>query len=588
MLWYLAIAIFLLAQLLTSSRGAWLTGIAGIVTTVAILLTRRVEAGGIFHQIRRHWIKLAAGAGLLLAGTVLVLIAAEVSPGHAPLLSARSGIWKPALEIIRSSPLVGHGPASFSSLFAIEKQIPPGFATSHAHNLMLQTWAELGLLGLILIALSGALLVLAVVSAWRKRFSPRLAAYAGVGVAVLLQNQLDYLFESPGYLFGVIVIIGLLYYYTPQSQSLSLSRGWAIVAVGLALIPFVGNVILGDRGAQAYWDGINAGRDGDWQIASEQICRAMDIEKSISLYAFQCGLALANLAGQESDSAVLSQAGEVFETGLRQDPNWPMHWANLGAIQWSLGETDRAKQSLTLAAELAPRNSRIALNLGRMQEQLGDLASAQLSYQSAISSDPWIQFNHLMSQNDSGPGSVSASELYPQATEGLLAALDGWSALRTGNYEQARKHFTSALIENPGDALAQAALARVIQAEGNPESASEAIGIAIWLSNNSADANFLAGSISLAQEDEDEAVRFFENAVRADSLFSESDAYYARTFLRYFLEPDAVPKLYGLGFLSTSCMEFERIIDSLRELEKQDLANQLGREQSGNCHSRRP
>ena len=587
-LWYLAIAIFLLTQLLTSSRGAWLAGIAGIVTTIAILLTRGVEAGGIFHEIRRHWIKLAAGAGLLLAGTVLVLIAAEVSPGHAPLLSARSGIWKPAREIILSSPLVGHGPASFSSLFAIEKQIPPGFATSHAHNLMLQTWAELGLLGLILLAFSGTLLVLAVVSAWRERFSPRLAAYAGVGVAVLLQNQLDYLFESPGYLFGVIVIIGLLYYCTPQSQNLSLSRGWASVAVGLALIPFVGNLVLGDQGAQAYWYGVKVGREADWQAASDQICRAMDLENSIPLYAFQCGLSLAFLAEQEHDSTLLGRAGEVFEAGLGQDPNWPMHWANLGAIQWSLGETSGALESLAMAAELAPRNSRIALNLGWMQEQSGDSASAAQSYRRAISSDPWIQFNLLLSQDDSRTGSVSASELYPDASEGLLAGLDGWGALRMGDFRQAQKRFASSLIEDPDDALIQTAMAKIIQAEGNPEGASHAIAIAIWLGSSSADVNFLAGSIALDQGDESEALRYFENAVRANSLFSESDAYYARTFLRYFLEPDTVPQLHGLGFLSTSCMEFERIIDFLRELERQDLANQLGREQSGNCHSRRP
>ena len=396
---------------------------------------------------------------------------------------------------------------------------------------------------------------------------------------VLLQNQLDFLFESPGYLFGVIMIIGLLYYYTPQSQNLSLSRGWASVAIGLALIPFIGNLLLGDRGAQAYWDGVKAGREADWRSASDQICRAMDLEESIPLYTFQCGLAVAFLAEQEHDSTLLSRAGEVFEAGLGQDPNWPMHWANLGAIQWSLGETSGALESLTMAAELAPRNSRIALNLGWLQEQSGDSDSAAQSYRRAISSDPWIQFNRLLSQDDSRTGSVNASELYPQATEGLLAALDGWSTLSAGNFEQARRHFTSALIENPGDALAQAALARVIKAEGNPERASEAIGIAIWLGSNSADVNFLAGSISLAQGDEIQALRYFENAVRANSLFSESSAYYARTFLRYFLEPDTVPQLYGLGFLSTSCMEFERIIDFLRELEMQDLANQLGKQQ---------
>ena len=166
--------------------------------------------------------------------------------------------------------------------------------------------------------------------------------------------------------------------------------------------------------------------------------------------------------------------------------------------------------------------------------------------------------------------------------------LDGWGALRMGDFRQAQKRFASSLIEDPGDALIQTAMAKIIQADGNPEGASHAIAIAIWLGSSSADVNFLAGSIALAQGDESEALRYFENAVRANFLFSESDAYYARTFLRYFLEPDAVPQLYGLGFLSTSCMEFERIIDFLRELERQDLANQLGREQSGNCHSRRP
>ncbi|MFQ5921386.1 MAG: O-antigen ligase family protein [Anaerolineales bacterium] len=575
-LWYLAIAIFLLTQFLASSRGGWLAGIAAILTTLAILFARGLETGGVLNAIRRHWIKLVAGAGLLLIGTVIVLIAAEVSPGHAPLLSARSGIWGPAWAIIRSSPVIGYGPASFSALFAIETQIPPGFATSHAHNIVLQTWAELGPLGLLLLVLAGVLIALAFVGAWRTRFTPRLAAYAGAGVAVLLHHQLDYLFESPGYLMGVIVIIGLLYHFAPVSQSLGLGRGWASVAIGLALIPFIGSVALGGRGAQAYWNGVGAGRQGDWRKASDQICRAMDLDKSIPLYAFQCGLALAFEAEESIDAGFLSAAEKAYQKGLNNDPHWPMHWANLGAIQWSLGETGRALESLAKAAELAPRNPRIALNLGWMQEQLGDPASAQLSYRAAISSDPWLQFNRLLSQDDFRAGIIRASELYPHASDGLLTSLNGWAALRKGDFGQARKYFTSALGADPNDALALAGLAKVTQAEGNSSSALEMIRRATWLGGGSADASFLAGSIALAQGDEDEALRYFESAARSDSLYSESEAYYARTYLRYFLEPDAVPQLVGIGVLTVSGQEMEDIIEFLKERERQELVSQFG------------
>ena len=585
MLWYLAIVIFLMTQLLSSSRGGWLAGIAAIVTTVAILLIRRADAGGVLNAIRQNWIKLVAGAGLLLVGTIIVLIAAEVSPGHAPLLSARSGIWKPAWTIIQSSPVLGHGPASFSALFAIQKQIPPGFATSHAHNMLLQTWAELGLIGLLLLVLASVLLIFAFISAWRHRSTARLAAYGGAGIAVLLHNQLDYLFESPGYLMGVAVIIGLLYSHAPESQSLRLTRGWVTLTIGLALIPFIASVALGGRGAREYWDGVAAGRAGDWEQASDQICRSMELEYSMPLYTFQCGLALAYLAEQENDFTALNQAGQVFEIGLRQDPHWPMHWANLGAIQWSLDETTSARDSLTRAAELAPRNSRIALNLGWMQEQLGDPASAQLSYQSAISSDPWLQFNYFLSQEDFRIGSISASNLYPDAPISLLAGLNGWAALQDKDHRQAQEYFTDALEANPGDSLVLAGLAKLLQAEGDSSSALQMIKRASWLGDNSADVGFVAGSIALAQGDEDEALRYFENAARSESLYSESEAYYARTYLRYYLEPDAVPQLFGLGFLSPSSMEFQLILDFLRKQERWDLVNLLGMQGSDSGQS---
>ena len=246
-----------------------------------------------------------------------------------------------------------------------------------------------------------------------------------------------------------------------------------------------GIVAFGSRGAQAYWDGVEAGRQGDWRKASDQICRAIDLDRSNPLYAFQCGLALAFEAEESIDTSVLIAAEEAYHQGLKNDPNWPVHWGNLGAIQWSLGETGRALESLAMAADLAPRNSRIVLNLGWMQEQLGDPASAQLSYQGAISSNPWLQFDRLLSRGVSRAGSIGAPELYPQASDGLLAGLEGWAALRTGIFGQARNYFTTALDEDPDNALALADLAKMTQAEGNSGSALEMIGRATRLGGDS-------------------------------------------------------------------------------------------------------
>ena len=574
-LWYLVIAIFLLAQLLASSRGGWLAGTAAILTTLTVLHFRGAGTGGAINTLRRHWVKLVTGAGILLIGTIIVLIAADISPGHAPLLSARSGIWEPAWAIIRSSPVIGHGPASFSALFAIETQIPPGFATSHAHNLFLQIWAELGLLGLLLLALAAVFAALAFVSAWRTRFTPRLAAYAGAGVALLLHHQLDYLLESPGYLIGVIVIIGLLYRLAPDSQSFNLGRGWAAVAIGLVLIPFVGSVALGGRGAQAYWTGVESGRQGDWQRAGEQICLAMDLNPSLPLYTSQCGLALAFAAEESIDAGPLIAAEEAYQEGLSKGLNWPMHWANLGAIQWSLGETESALESLATAAKLAPRSSRIAFNLGWMQEQLGYGADAQLSYRAAISSDPWLQFNPLLSQDDSRAESIDAGDPYPNVSDSLLAGLNGWAALRKESLRPAREYFTAALEADPSDALALAGLAKVAQAEGHLSRAMELIRRAIWLGGGSARVNFLAGSIALAQGDVEQALHYFEDAARSDSLYSESGPYYARTYLRFYLEPDAVPQLVRSGIFTVSSQEKEDIIEFLEERERQDLIHQF-------------
>jgi O-antigen ligase len=80
---------------------------------------------------------------------------------------ARMIVWEFTAERVLERPWLGIGAASTPALRVPrdEAEQPEGFAYprttgSHAHNLFLQTWYELGLVGAILVAIAGALLVL--------------------------------------------------------------------------------------------------------------------------------------------------------------------------------------------------------------------------------------------------------------------------------------------------------------------------------------------------------------------------------------------------------------------------------------------
>ena len=80
---------------------------------------------------------------------------------------ARMIVWEFTAERVLERPWLGIGAGSTPALRVSRKKAeqPKGFAYprttgSHAHNLFLQTWYELGLVGAILVAIAGALLVL--------------------------------------------------------------------------------------------------------------------------------------------------------------------------------------------------------------------------------------------------------------------------------------------------------------------------------------------------------------------------------------------------------------------------------------------
>jgi len=106
-------------------------------------------------------------------------------------LGDRPAYWHAAWADIRAHPLGGSGPGSFAAVW-LERRTSAS-ATLNAHNLYLETLAELGPLGLValLAALAAPLAVL------RRRLPTTIAAAAGAYVAFLLHAGLDWDWQMP-------------------------------------------------------------------------------------------------------------------------------------------------------------------------------------------------------------------------------------------------------------------------------------------------------------------------------------------------------------------------------------------------------
>jgi O-antigen ligase len=126
---------------LSFSRAGWLTFIALLL--LAALFTRR----------RLQVIVLAVGASALVFagfGGVRRRILVELNPTSPEnSLMLRLSLWKSALNLLRHRPLTGGGLAGFKR--SVAEFADPAYHEDqiYPHNLLLNFWAETGLLGLV-------------------------------------------------------------------------------------------------------------------------------------------------------------------------------------------------------------------------------------------------------------------------------------------------------------------------------------------------------------------------------------------------------------------------------------------------------
>jgi O-antigen ligase len=191
---HLAVVGLLVATLaMTGSRGGWLAALVGGGVAVALAFGRP-RLAGVF----------AATAGILVVAA-LALSAGSLADDLAQHAGDRPWYWRVAWNEARAAPVAGQGAGTFE--LAWLEQRPIDVDVRDAHSLYLETLAELGAVGLALMALVLAMALIA-------GFGPSAgAAAAGGYVAFLVHAGLDWDWEMPavtvaGLLCGAALLIG--------------------------------------------------------------------------------------------------------------------------------------------------------------------------------------------------------------------------------------------------------------------------------------------------------------------------------------------------------------------------------------------
>ncbi|HEX3451671.1 MAG TPA: O-antigen ligase family protein, partial [Solirubrobacteraceae bacterium] len=209
---------------------ATIAGAAAAVVAVALAL-------GAPHAVARDWNRFFSGVAP--RGNQGDLRQRLTDPSN----NGRSDLWKVAVRGFTAEPVHGHGAGTYQTLWDRER---PRFAyTVNAHSLYLQTMAELGVPGLLLLV---TLIATVLVGLARRARGPKRSLYGAllaVGVVWAVHAGVDWDWEMPVVTLPFFAAAGLA--LSPRGGALgrrTIGRAPRIVLAGLCLAAVVLPVLL--------------------------------------------------------------------------------------------------------------------------------------------------------------------------------------------------------------------------------------------------------------------------------------------------------------------------------------------------------
>lgn len=554
--WVAAGLFYLTVEYYTSSRAGWISGLAAILVVATLFYLprfRKIISGQknkfSFSVGNQTKVAIALGITLMVAIAILFSRQVQVTPGHRGLLSGRPLIWSNAINIWARSPLLGSGLDSFPVFYVEEIQAPPGWLPNQAHNLLLQLGVETGLAGLALVSALALFVARAFLRAWRlgsRRLQQRarLASYAGVGAAVLVNGLADYAFDNALYAVAVLIILGLILAQDPQRQSKGGNKFIlpTLIAIGILLLTF--GSWYDEQGRAEFQDGLASWSRGEQQPGKDQICSAAATAPGRSFYNFQCAMAGAYLAYLEDDFKLWGDAEISLLAGLEKDHYWSVHDANLANVYWYMDESDEALLFAERALAAAPKNALFAFNLGMMQEKLGDRDSAQQNFVVAIQNDPWMAISPYFLESDL-PKYVWDQIDLADTEETDLLKVEAYWALQSEDFQMATAKLEAAQSGRRADAEIYALTALLYQHQREADLAWTYAQTAVFLDGETPRVLAWAAAVAEQQGRTDQAREWRERAFRNWALsLTFSKDFYVSVYHRSFLPFDLAPGFY--------------------------------------------
>jgi hypothetical protein len=167
--------------------------------------------------------------------------------------------WKVAWHDYVSHSLLGSGAGTYARYW--NQFRPVGLKVANAHNLYLETLAELGPIGLVLLVIAlGAPLVAAIRARRHALVAPAIAAYA----AFLIHAAVDWDWQMPAVtLVALFCATAVIASQGDIAKRYALSPPWRIAALALIVMLLIAGFV-GLRGNQAISDSQDAAAAGNW------------------------------------------------------------------------------------------------------------------------------------------------------------------------------------------------------------------------------------------------------------------------------------------------------------------------------------
>jgi O-antigen ligase len=342
------------AAALTDDVPFWAIAAAAVLAVVLARLAPRLDPS---PRVRRAVGAVLAVGAVGLAVAALVRIGNPVDAFTAPLpptggdlggrLTSASGngradYWRVAWNAVEDDPLRGAGAGEYGRRWLLER--PTAFAARDAHNLYLETLAELGPLGLALLL---AVLAVPLAALIRARAHPA-AAPAGAGYAAFLGHAaVDWDWEVPAVTATALLLGASIVALARDGASLPLTLQRRLLGLA-ALLPLVAAAAVAHAGNRALSASVEAIERGDGREALAKARRA----RTWMPWSYEPWQRLgeAYLVGGRPDAA-RSALREALE---RDDAEWSV-WYDLAAAS----EEGARGSALARAEALNPRGPEI-------------------------------------------------------------------------------------------------------------------------------------------------------------------------------------------------------------------------------------